>query len=136
MVVFFVPPVRCLLDTVWSLFFVTISPLYVCFILNSYFFQTKENHYSNFELIKHSICNEFVFTVKFLSYCNFDNLKGNAQLIFLCNSQKLGASQVFVTFLQVTQKVLTKDIFHWLEMINEILSFLQIFSVRKKHSLF
>ena len=30
-----------------------------------------------------------------------------------------------------TKKKLTKDIFHWLELINKILSFLQIFSVRK-----
>ena len=57
--------------------------------------------------------------------------KGNAQFIFLCNPQKSGASRWCITFLQLTQKVLTKDIFHWLELIPEILSFLQIFSVRK-----
>ena len=61
----------------------------------------------------------------------FFYLKENVQLIFLCNPQKSGASRVCITFLQVTQKILTKDIFHWLELITEILSFLQTFSVRK-----
>ena len=60
-----------------------------------------------------------------------NDIKENAQFIFLCNPQKSGASRVFITFLQITQKILTKDIFHWLELITEILSFLQIFSVRK-----
>ena len=57
--------------------------------------------------------------------------KGYAQFSFLCNPPKSGASQVYITFLQVTQKILTKDTFHWLEVITEIPSFLQIFSVRK-----
>ena len=57
--------------------------------------------------------------------------KGNAQFIFSCNYQKSDASRVFITFLQVTQKILTKDIFHWLEVITVILSFVQICSVRK-----
>ena len=39
------------------------------------------------------------------------NIKGNAQFLFLCNPQKSGASQVCITFLQVTQKILTKDTF-------------------------
>ena len=47
------------------------------------------------------------------------------------NPQKSGASQVCITFPQITQKILTKDIFHLLEVITEILNFLQIFSVRK-----
>ena len=46
-------------------------------------------------------------------------LKGNGQFIFLCNPQKSAA-----------QKLLTKYIFNWLELITEILSFLQIFSVK------
>ena len=50
---------------------------------------------------------------------------------FFWVTTKLGASQVYITFLQITQKLLTKDIFHWLELITEILRFLQIFSVRK-----
>ena len=58
-------------------------------------------------------------------------LKGKAQFIFLCNPPKSGASQVCIAFLQITQKILTKDIFHWLELITKILSFLQIFRVRK-----
>ena len=41
-------------------------------------------------------------------------VKGNTQFIFLFNPQKSGASQVCITFLQITQKILPKDIFHWL----------------------
>ena len=62
-------------------------------------------------------------------------LKGEAQFIFLCNPPKSRASQVRIAFLQITQKILTKDIFHWLELITRILSFLQIFSVRKTTTL-
>ena len=58
--------------------------------------------------------------------------KGNAQFIFLCNPQKSHPSRVCITFLQKTQKILTKYLFHWLELITEILSFLQIFSVKKQ----
>ena len=36
-----------------------------------------------------------------------------------------------ITFLQIPLKVLSKDIFPWLELNTEILSFLQIFIVRK-----
>ena len=39
------------------------------------------------------------------------------------------------TLLQITQKMLTKDIFDWLELITEILSFLQIFTIRKAATL-
>ena len=53
------------------------------------------------------------------------------QFIFLCNPQKSGASRVCITFPQITQKILTKDIIHLLELITEILSFLQRFSMRK-----
>ena len=35
------------------------------------------------------------------------------------------------SFPQITQKILTKDIFHWLEQITQILRFLQMFSLRK-----
>ena len=49
----------------------------------------------------------------------------------MCNPPKSGTSPVFITFFQVTQKIRTKDIFHWLEVITEFLSFLQILSVRK-----
>ena len=51
----------------------------------------------------------------------------------MCKPPKSGASRVWITFLQLTQKILTKDIFHWLQLITEILSFLQIFSVRKNY---
>ena len=54
----------------------------------------------------------------------FRDLKGSAQFIFLCNPQKSGTSRIFIAFLQVTQKTLTKDIFHWLEVITEILNFI------------
>ena len=63
-------------------------------------------------------------------------LEENAQFIFLCYPQNSGALWVRITLLQITQKILTKDIFHWLELIAEILSFLQIFSVRKTTSQF
>ena len=60
------------------------------------------------------------------------HFKGNAQFLFLCDPPKSGVSQVAcITFLQVTQKILTKDIFHWLKVIIEILSFPQIISMRK-----
>ena len=54
----------------------------------------------------------------------FADFKGNTQFIFLCNPQKSGTSQIFIFFLQLTQKTLTNDIFHWLEVITEILSFI------------
>ena len=56
------------------------------------------------------------------------------QFIFLCNPPKSGASRVCITFPQITQKILTEDIIQWLELITEIISFLQIFIVRKQHS--
>ena len=49
----------------------------------------------------------------------------------MCNSQESGASRVCITFSQITQKVLTEDITHWLELITEIINFLHIFSLRK-----
>ena len=50
---------------------------------------------------------------------------------FLCNPQRSGASRVCIIFPQITQKIPTKDIIRWPELITEILSFIQIFSVRK-----
>ena len=47
----------------------------------------------------------------------------------LCVTPK---SQVCITFPQITQKILTKDIFHCLVLITEILSFLGIYNVRKR----
>ena len=63
-------------------------------------------------------------------FCDI-NLKGKPQFIFLCNPPKSCASRILITFLQVNQKILTKDISHWLEVIAEILSFLQIFGMRE-----
>ena len=57
------------------------------------------------------------------------NIKWKVQFLFLCNPQNSSASQACITFLLVTQKI--KDIFHWLEVIPEILSFLQMFSMWK-----
>ena len=62
--------------------------------------------------------------------------KGNVQFVFLCYPQKSGPSKAYITYPQITKKILTKDIIHWLELITEILSFLQIFSVRQLFSLF
>ena len=39
-------------------------------------------------------------------------IKGNAQLLFFCNPQKPGALRVCITFPQITQKMLTEDMFH------------------------
>ena len=39
-----------------------------------------------------------------------------------------------INFLQITQKVLTKEMVHFLELTTEILSFLETFSVRKTTS--
>ena len=50
---------------------------------------------------------------------------------YYCVTPKNRFMSVHFTFLQITQKILTKYIFRWLELITEILSFLQIFSVRK-----
>ena len=49
---------------------------------------------------------------------SIENLKGNAQFLFLCNRQKSRASQVCIDFPQITKKK-TEDIIHWLEPINE-----------------
>ena len=80
-------------------------------------------------LMHENLQNQLMLVLYFL-YQMF-KLKGNAQFIFLSNPQKSGASRVCITFPQITKKILTKDIFHCLELITEILSLLQIFSVRK-----
>ena len=74
--------------------------------------------------------------IKFQKSALNKTLQGNAQFIFLCNAppkrkKNQGLQECAFTFLQITQKILTKDIFHWLEQITETLSFLKIFSVRK-----
>ena len=83
----------------------------------------------------------FLFS-RYLSFCldfllMYQNnlIKGNVLFMILSNFQKSGASQVCITFLQITQKIVTKDVFHWLELITEILSFVQIFTVSKTPSL-
>ena len=63
------------------------------------------------------------------------NIKWKVQFLFLCNPQKSSASQACITFLLVTQKILINDIFHWLEVIPEILSFLQMCLVFEKQPL-
>ena len=42
--------------------------------------------------------------------------KGNTQFLFLCKPPKSGAWGVCITFLQITQEILTKDIIHLLEL--------------------
>ena len=49
------------------------------------------------------ICDEAIIDLLLYNLHDF-TFKGNAQFIFLCNPQKSGASQVGITFLQVTQK--------------------------------
>ena len=39
------------------------------------------------------------------SFLKTRSIKGNMQVLFLFNPQKLGASQVCITFPQITQKV-------------------------------
>ena len=76
-------------------------------------------------------------TLKFTErYCYsiLKKLKGNAQFLFLCNAQKSGASRVCIPFPQITQEILTEDIIYWMELITEILGFLQIFNVRKTNT--
>ena len=46
--------------------------------------------------------------------------KGNAQFLFLCNLPKSDTLGVFITFPQIIQKTLNKDIFHWLEVLSEM----------------
>ena len=76
------------------------------------------------------ICAEAIIYL-LLYILNDCTLKGNAQFLFLCSPPKLGASRVCITFPQITQKILTEDKVHLLELITEILSSLQIFCVRK-----
>ena len=43
---------------------------------------------------------------------------------FLYKPQESDTSEVSITFPQITQKILSEDIIHWLELITEILNFL------------
>ena len=59
------------------------------------------------------------------------------QFLLLCNPPKSGASWICITFPQITQNILAKDIFQWLEVITKTLSFLQMFNVTKSnHSVY
>ena len=107
--------------------YLSVSYDYDYFKITSWFIDVICNHS---DCIKISILLKMNF--KNFMYKLLRNVyKGNTQFIFLFHPQKSGTSQVRITFLQLTQKIQTKDIFHWLELITEILSFLQIFSVRK-----
>ena len=57
-----------------------------------------------------------------------DKNKRNTQFLFFCNLQKSGTSRVCITFPQMAQKLLK---IHLCKQINEVLSFLKVFSVRK-----
>ena len=47
-------------------------------------------------------------------------VKGNVQFVYLCNSNKSSTLGVCTTFRQITQKILTKDIFYCMELITEL----------------
>ena len=55
--------------------------------------------------------------------CKWSHVKENL------TPQKSGV----INFPQITQKILTEDVIHWLELITEILGLLQIFSVRNQY---
>ena len=55
-------------------------------------------------------------------------LKGTRNLYFWANPKN---QVLHETFPQITQKILTEDVIHWLELITEIVNFLHIFGVRK-----
>ena len=49
----------------------------------------------------------------------------------MCNPPKSSFSLAYIALPQTTQKTLTKDMFHRIDLITEILSYLQILRVRK-----
>ena len=55
-------------------------------------------------------------------------LKGTRNSYFCANPKNQALHE---TFPQITQKILTEDIIHWLELITQILNLRHIFSVRK-----
>ena len=68
------------------------------------------------------------------------HFKGSSQFLFLLISftpKKSGASQVCITFLQVTQKILTEDTFHWsLKFWNHWKHFYKFSAWENSHSVF
>ena len=115
--------------------FPTIFPFLIIWLLFDYDYFKITSWFIDV-ICNHSDCIKISILLK-MNFKNFmykllrNVFKGNTQFIFLFHPQKSGTSEVRITFLQLTQKIQTKDIFHWLELITEILSFLQIFSVRK-----
>ena len=82
------------------------------------------SNFSKFLFLKNTVIGN-LYCEGFKSRFQSSYFKGNAQFLFLCNPQKSGASRVCITFFfQITQKILTKDIFYLLELITEVLSFL------------
>ena len=65
---------------------------------------------------------------------SFSMFFNSLQFLFLCNPQKSRASRVYTTLPQITQKILTTDIIHWLELITVIMHFLR-YSVWEKQRL-
>ena len=71
------------------------------------------------------------FIIKYFRWQVFDLLRFSLTISYFCvTPQKSYTSLVYIIFPQITKKILTKYMFHWMELITEILSFLQIFSVR------
>ena len=64
-------------------------------------------------------------------FVNFFNCLKETRNPYFCVAPKIRRFTNLYHFCSKTQKILTKDIFNWLELITEILSFLQIFSARK-----
>ena len=83
-------------------------------------------YFSNSEHV--NVYYPFTNKTKYISnYCHPYNL---TYLKETCSSYYAWPQKV--TFPQITQKILTKDIFHCLVLITEILSFLGIYNVRKR----
>ena len=54
----------------------------------------------------------------------------NTQFLFLCGPQKSGFLRTYTLFPGITQKIQTTETFHLLELIIEIVSFLQTSSLK------
>ena len=116
----------------WGLSLENSTDSYLCFWLAllrlvSYFFSLYISPSLSLSMVFDLISSHIdqVFSVNpSINVFVFRDFKGSTHYIFLCNPQKSGTSRIFIAFLQVTQKTLTKDIFHWLEVITEILNFI------------
>ena len=90
-------------------------------------FQELDHYIIYMENLYHSRINS-------LNSESFSMFFNSLQFLFLCNPQKSRASRVYTTLPQITQKILTTDIIHWLELITAIMHFLR-YSVWEKQRL-